>query len=85
MSKQANETQGRSRKPSARDTCYSGVTARRDGNPSTTEEMMNKPKQPAKRGRPFEDLRIRGATPEALARAVTRGGAPKRQETKPKR
>ena len=46
---------------------------------------MDKPKQPAKRGRPFEDLRIRGATPEALARAVTRGGAPKRQQAKPKR
>ena len=28
-----------------------------------------------------EDLRIKGATPEAVARAVMRGGAAKRPET----
>ena len=45
---------------------------------------MSKTKQPPPR-KGHEDLRIAGATPQALARAATRGGAPKRMETKPKR
>lgn len=46
---------------------------------------MTRPKQHAPPRRVHEDLRIRGVVPEALVRAVTRGGAPKRQKTKPKR